>query len=265
MSSSLPAGTILLIDKPYTWTSFDVVRYLTSRVKVKAGHAGTLDPLATGLLIVCTNKFTKRIDAIQQMPKAYTGTIVLGASRIGFDKEHPVDELFDVSTITENAIMEAAKSFVGTIEQMPPKYSAKKINGVAAYELMRSDKEVELKKSIVSIYSFDIKSIRRVEMSAETATGYDIRLKRSVPDADRIKPVSEEILGNFPFPVIELDFEITCSKGTYIRSIANDFGEKLAIGGHLSSLRRTKIGEYNVEDALSPEGIIKALQTLPAK
>ncbi len=208
-------GQVLLIDKPYGWTSFQVVNKLKWKIrhtyklaKLKIGHAGTLDPLATGLLIVCTGKFTKRIEEFQAQEKEYTGTFVLGATTPCYDMEKPVDREFPTDHISENSILETAKSFVGEQLQVPPIFSAVKIEGKRAYDYARQSQEVELKAKPIVIREFEI---TRIEM---------------------------------PY----VDFRIVCSKGTYIRSIARDFGEALQSGAYLSALRRTRIGNFWVKD-----------------
>ena len=212
-------GELILIDKPYQWTSFDVVksikgqaRRITGIKRIKVGHAGTLDPLATGLLIICTGKKTKEIEGFQSQEKEYTGTIYLGATTPCFDLEKEIDQRFDISSITEDQVRNTCSQFLGEIEQTPPIYSAIKIDGKRAYEYARNDEEVKIKSKKISIYEFEL---TRVELP-------------------------------------EIDFQIRCSKGTYIRSIARDFGLALDNGAHLTALRRTKIGEFKVEDAISP-------------
>jgi len=216
-------GEMLLVDKPYDWTSFDVVNKLKSLVKhhlgfkkVKMGHAGTLDPLATGLLIVCTGSFTKKIDEYQDQEKEYTGTMILGATTPSFDMETVVDKTFDISGISEEDIHAAAKTFIGNMQQIPPVYSAKKIDGERAYEFARKGIEVTMKARDVVISEFEITKI------------------------------------NLP----EINFRVVCSKGTYIRSLVKDFGDKLQNGAYLSGLRRTRIGKLLVDEALSIEKII---------
>jgi len=216
-SEDIVQGAILLIDKPYGWTSFDVVRkvkYALSKhsgiKKVKVGHAGTLDPLATGLLIVCVGRFTKKIEEIQAMPKAYSGTFYIGATTPSYDLETEVDAHYATTHITPELIEQARQRFVGDIMQVAPIHSAKKINGQRAYDLARKGEEVEMKQSHVSIYDF---ALPKIEM-----------------------------------PIIH--FEVKCSKGTYIRSLAFDFGLALQSGAYMASLRRTAIGEYKVDDAL---------------
>lgn len=220
---SFAEGELLLVDKPLTWTSFDVVGKLRNTMKplkLKVGHAGTLDPLATGLLIVCTGKLTKKIDLIQAEDKEYTGTITLGATTPSFDLETEIDQQFDISSITDEDIMHTAKSFVGELDQFPPAHSAVQINGERAYEKARRGEDVELKSRKVFIHEFEIEKI--------------------------------ELPNVF--------FRIKCSKGTYIRSIASDFGLRLSNGAHLSSLRRTMSGEYHVDQAWNLEELIQKIR-----
>lgn len=218
-------GKILLIDKPLDWTSFDIVNKMKYALKkrlpkLKIGHAGTLDPRATGLLIVCTGKFTKRITEIQDQFKVYTGSFFLGATTECYDTERPVNQTFDISGITEKDILQNAEKFRGLITQTPPAHSAVKIGGKAAYLMAREGKAVNIKSREVTIYEFDITKI------------------------------------DLP----HIFFKIKCSKGTYIRSIANDFGLSLNNGAYLSSLRREAIGEYSVEDAWQIEDYIQHIQ-----
>jgi len=216
-------GEMLLIDKPLTWTSFDVVgkvRNSLKPLKLKVGHAGTLDPLATGLLIVCTGKLTKKIDSYQAEDKEYTGTITLGGTTPSYDLETEIDETFPIVHINEQMILDAAKSFVGDIQQFPPAHSAIKINGERVYEKARRGEDVEIKSRQVRINSFEIEKI-------ELPNVY---------------------------------FRISCSKGTYIRSLAYDFGKVLQSGSHLSSLRRTKSGDYRVENAWNLEQLIAEIK-----
>ncbi|MGG9972250.1 tRNA pseudouridine(55) synthase TruB [Ferruginibacter sp. SUN002] len=207
-------GKVILIDKPLHWTSFDVVRKLRSLIQIKKiGHAGTLDPLATGLLIVCTGKFTKKINEYMAQQKEYTGSITLGAVTPTYDLESRPEQEKDHSAITNEQIYGATKEFVGEIDQFPPIFSAIKKDGVALYELARRGEEVELKARRITIHAFEIT--------------------------------------NIAMPVVE--FRVVCSTGTYIRSLANDFGKALGCGGYLSSLRRTKIGEFTTEEAMTME------------
>ena len=220
------AGQVLLFDKPLNWTSFQLVnkvRWLIRRScnikKIKVGHAGTLDPLATGLLIICTGKFTKTIPDLQGQIKEYTGTISLGATTPSFDLETEFDATFETSHITEAKLLETCKKFIGKIEQTPPVFSALKKDGKRLYEYAREGEKVEVKKREIEINAFDIDS------------------------------------GKFP----DIDFRVVCSKGTYIRSLAHEFGMALDSGAHLSALRRTGIGEYSVENAMDIESFKKFL------
>jgi tRNA pseudouridine55 synthase len=216
LSSLNLKGDTLLIDKPYACSSFDIVNQLKTGCKeltgqrIKVGHAGTLDPLATGLLVVCIGQNTKEIAAIQDLEKEYIGTFRLGATTPSYDLEHPIDRLFSYEHITREMAEEAATSFLGEIEQIPPVYSAIKIKGKRAYELARQNISVEILPKQVVIHEF---SITRFELP-------------------------------------EIDFKIVCSKGTYIRAIARDLGERLNSGAHLSLLCRTRIGGFTIEDAL---------------
>lgn len=214
-------GQILLIDKPLTWSSFQAVNKLKYGLirkyqlpkKFKIGHAGTLDPLATGLLIICTGKFTKKITEIQAQAKEYTGTITVGATTPSYDLETQVDATFPTEHITEALILETTKQFLGEIDQKPPVFSAIKKDGKRLYEHARAGEEVEIAFRKTTIHEFEITRI-------------------ALP---------------------EIDFRVKCSKGTYIRSLAYDFGMALNSGGHLTALRRTKIGDYDVINGVSPE------------
>jgi len=203
-------GRVLLINKPYEWTSFDAVNKLRYKLKMKKiGHAGTLDPLATGLLIICTGKMTKRIEEFMGLEKEYTGTFVLGASTPSHDLETEVDAQHDISGLTEEAIRTATQPFTGKISQLPPMHSAIRVGGKRAYEFARKGQEVELKPREVEVSVFEITSIE-------------------LPN---------------------VDFRIVCSKGTYIRSIARDFGKALGVGAYLSALCRTRIGSFSLANA----------------
>jgi tRNA pseudouridine55 synthase len=214
-------GQILLIDKPLKWSSFQAVnklKYILKRKynlpkKFKIGHAGTLDPLATGLLIVCTGKFTKRINNIQAQAKEYTGTITVGATTPSYDLETEVDTTFPTEHITSELVQETVKQFLGEIDQKPPVFSAIKKDGKRLYEHARAGEEVEIAFRKTTIHEFEITRI-------------------ALP---------------------EIDFRVKCSKGTYIRSLAFDFGKALNSGGHLSVLRRTKIGDFSVENGIMPD------------
>ena len=223
---SFLAGEVLLIDKFKDWTSFDVVNKIRSTLKyqydipkLKVGHAGTLDPLATGLLIICTGKKTKQIESFQNLPKEYITTIKFGETTPSFDLETEVDKSFPTEGLTDNIVKEAVMKFKGKQEQMPPDFSAKRVKGKRAYESARKGKSVDLKPSEIEIYNIEVLKI------------------------------------NLPFAEIK----INCSKGTYIRAIARDIGEKLNNGAHLTELRRTKIGEFSVEDAITVDLFQKML------
>ncbi|MBS1774517.1 MAG: tRNA pseudouridine(55) synthase TruB [Bacteroidetes bacterium] len=209
----LKKGGVILIDKPYKWTSFDAINKVKITARVKIGHAGTLDPLATGLLICCTGEFTKRISEYQRLPKEYTGIIHLGASTPTYDLESKPENEQPFEHITEAQILDATKQFIGEIMQTPPIHSAIKKDGERAYDLARAGVDVKLQPRPVTITAFEITKV-------------------ALP---------------------EVHFRVACSTGTYIRSLANDFGAALGCGGYLQELRRTKIGEFDAEDALTPE------------
>jgi tRNA pseudouridine55 synthase len=228
-------GEMLLINKPLTWTSFQVVNKMKwliknhpsllldgKKVQPKIGHAGTLDPLATGLLIVCTGKQTKNIESYQAQEKEYTGTFYLGATTVCYDLEKPIDAHYPTEHITYELIKETTKQFIGTIQQTPPIYSAIKINGKRAYDIARAGETAEIKPKEITISVFEITRI-------------------AMP---------------------EVDFRVVCSKGTYIRSLARDFGLALNSGAHLIALCRTRIGGYLLKDAMSIEEFEKSLLQL---
>ena len=215
-------GEILYIDKPYTWTSFNLVakirRLLCEKMgvkKLKVGHAGTLDPLATGVMIICTGRSTKKIEELQSDTKEYVATLKLGATTPSYDLEKPIDATYPTDHITQNLIDKVLPKFVGRIEQVPPAFSACKVNGKRAYDLARKGKDVELKPKVLVI--------------------------------DEIKQLS------FQPEAMELTLRIICSKGTYIRALARDIGQALESGAHLISLRRTQVGPVRVEDCMSIE------------
>ena len=220
-------GQVLLIDKPLNWTSFQVVNKLRWEIrqrfnikKIKVGHAGTLDPLATGLLIICTGKQTKEIHIYQGQIKEYTGTITLGATTPSYDLETEINQTFSTEHITEDLLKETTKQFIGDIQQKPPIFSAIKKDGKRLYELARKGETTEINARTVTVSKFEITNI------------------------------------NLP----EVDFKVVCSKGTYIRSLAFDFGNALNSGAHLSALRRTKIGDFSVDKASSVDDFIKNLE-----
>ena len=214
MGLDFQTGEMILIDKELNWTSFDVVSKLRNSIKkklnikkIKVGHAGTLDPLATGLLIICTGKMTKRIDEFSGLNKTYIGKMTIGSTTPSYDLETKPNVYYPTEHINKNLIIETAKKFVGKIDQKPPVFSAVKKDGVRLYKLARKGVKVEVEKREIIIHDFLISSI------------------------------------NFP----EVEFSLTCSKGTYIRSLAHDFGKELGSGAHLSELRRTSIGDYSVD------------------
>jgi tRNA pseudouridine55 synthase len=223
---NITEGQVLLIDKPLHWTSFQVVNKMRFAIKkrfklkkIKVGHAGTLDPLATGLLIICTGKFTKKIDDYQALFKEYTGTIKLGNTTPSYDLETDFNEQFTYDHISDEFITKTTQQFIGEINQIPPTFSAIQKDGKRAYDLARKGQEMEMESRKVTVHKFEITRI-------------------SLP---------------------EIDFSIQCSKGTYIRSIAHDFGKAMNSGSHLAALRRTKIGGFSVENALSLEQFLEQI------
>jgi tRNA pseudouridine55 synthase len=218
-------GQLLLVNKPYKWTSFDVVGKLRNSfkpLKLKVGHAGTLDPLATGLLIICTGKMTKQIDTFQAEEKEYTGTMILGATTPTYDLESEPEAKFDTTHLTTEQINAATAQFTGDIQQYPPAHSAIKIDGERLYEKARRGEDVELRLRNVTISEFEI---TRIELP-------------------------------------EVDFRVVCSKGTYIRSLVNDFGAALNNGAYLSKLKRTRSGNYRIEDAHEVLELVDVIRNL---
>ena len=216
-------GKVLLIDKPLKWTSFDMVKKVRWMTKImKVGHAGTLDPLATGLLIICTGKYTKQINDYMGMTKEYTGSLVLGATTASYDLEQEPENFKSIENITALAIQDATKKFIGTILQMPPQHSAIKKDGKRLYESARQGIEVKVDPRQITIDQFEITKI------------------------------------NFP----NIEFRVLCSTGTYIRSLVHDFGQALGVGAYMSGLRRTKIGAFNVQDAMQWEALEDEINTL---
>jgi tRNA pseudouridine55 synthase len=220
------SGQVLLIDKPLHWTSFQVVNKLRYEIKksfkikkIKVGHAGTLDPLATGLLVICTGKMTKQIDSFQGQIKEYNGTLVLGSTTPSFDLETNIDKTFETHHITPDLVHQTTQQFIGDIEQIPPVFSALKQDGKRLYQFARAGENVEIKSRQVTIQEFKITNI----------------------DA------------------LNINFRIVCSKGTYIRSLAHDFGKALNSGAHLLALRRTKIGDFSVDNAKTVEDFLNNL------
>ena|ERR1039458_5258185 len=226
-------GQVILVNKPKTWTSFDVVNKMRSDMRheyqipyIKIGHAGTLDPLATGLLIICIGRQTKNIDQYQGLEKEYTGTMMLGATTPSYDMETQINERYSIAHITPELITETAKKFVGAIWQYPPNFSAKWVQGDRAYNIARSGGQPDIKPVLVNITKFEIVSVL--------------------------------------LPMIE--FKVVCAKGTYIRSLANDFGKQLGCGALLASLNRTRIGNYKLKDAKEIKDWMEAVQpSVPKK
>lgn len=215
-------GIVFLVDKPYEWTSFDVVKKIRNALKIKkVGHAGTLDPLATGLLIICAGKMTKQIDTFQQQEKEYTGTFVIGKTTESFDLEKEVVDVADISHITESGILSSVVQLTGDIQQIPPMHSAIRKDGKRVYESARKGITLELEARSVTVHAFEITGI-------------------SLP---------------------EIHFRIVCSKGTYIRSLARDLGELLGVGAYLSALTRTRIGTYRLEDADAVPDLIEKIKS----
>ena len=227
--TSVTEGQLLLIDKPLNWTSFQVVNKIRWELKnkfgikkLKVGHAGTLDPLARGLLLVCTGKMTKKISEIQALVKEYTGTFTLGATTPSYDLETPIDGTFPIDHLDDNALKEVINQFTGVVDQYPPVFSAIKKDGKRLYKYARKGEEIKIKSRQVEILAFELTKIK--------------------------------------LPTI--DFYVKCSKGTYIRSLANDYGKALGSGAHLSSLRRTAIGLHRIEDAYTIEQITAQLEVI---
>ena len=222
-------GQLLLIDKPLKWTSFQVVNKLRWHIrqafklkKIKVGHAGTLDPLASGLLVICTGKMTKQIDTFQGQVKTYTGTFILGSTTPSYDLETEIDKTYPTAHITPELIYQTTKKFIGEIDQFPPVFSALKKEGKRLYEFARAGEAVKIDSRKVVINAFKITKIEG----------------------------------------LSVDFSVTCSKGTYIRSLAYDFGKALDSGAHLSALRRTKIGDFSVDKAVPIDAFISSLSEL---
>lgn len=223
-------GEVIAIDKPYEWTSFGLVakvRWLLTQHlgrKIKVGHAGTLDPLATGVVLLCTGKATKRIDELQAQTKEYTATLRLGATTPSFDLEHGIDATYPTAHITEEAVREALRRFEGNIEQVPPAFSACKIEGKRAYKMARKGQDVVLSPKLIRIDEIELTGCR-------------------LPD--------------------EIDIRVVCGKGTYIRALARDIGLALGSGAHLTALRRTQVGDYRVEDCMTLDEATKWIESLP--
>ena len=223
-------GAVILVNKPLDWTSFDVVNKLRFAIrhqfklkKIKVGHAGTLDPRATGLLIICTGKYTKLLDQIAMTEKSYTGTIKFGAVTASYDSESPEEDIRSIANLNIATVEEAAKQFIGEISQFPPVYSAIKIKGEEAYKLVRRGAEVEMKPRNIEVFNFELTK------------------------------------SNLPY----IDFYVKCSKGTYIRSLAHDLGQSLGVGAYLYALCRTSVGGFYLDKALSVEDTVNWIRAIP--
>lgn len=223
------AGEVILIDKPKGWTSFDVVKKIRYLIKTKkVGHAGTLDPLATGLLILCSGKMTKTIDAIQAQEKEYLVEFRLGATTPSYDAEFPAENIVDASHITRQMVAEALPQYIGAISQLPPQFSAVKVDGKRAYESARAGKTVEIKPRTITIYDYEL-----------------LDFKPQTPESDAWASA-----------------RIRCSKGTYIRTLVHDLGQTLGVGAYILELRRTRIGAHDVANARTPEAFAQMLEDI---
>jgi len=259
------AGEILYIDKPYRWTSFDVVNKVRWQLcrrlgtkKLKVGHAGTLDPLATGVMIVCTGRATKRIDELQAHTKEYVATLRLGATTPSFDLEHPIDAYYPTEHITREQVERVLQTFLGRIEQIPPSYSAVKVDGKRAYDLARKEKEVELKPKVLVIDEIELIDTNltpgpspKGEGGSEgqlTFTEQTIIPRTGMRNKAFLhSPATPTDTEAYP----SITIRVVCSKGTYIRALARDIGQALGSGAHLTTLRRTRVGDVRVEDCMT--------------
>ena len=257
-------GIVIAIDKPTGWSSFQVVNKLKWHLKrafdlkkFKIGHAGTLDPLASGLLLVCVGSATKRIEELQEGIKEYSGTMVLGATTPCFDLEQAIDAYYPTDGIDAESLEAARRRFVGDIEQVPPMFSAVKVDGQRAYVSARDGKTAEIAPKRVTVHDFDITAYRPGSGQALRNTDTVVLSTDSNPHTDASKQphLYRNPQGSVPEGLPQIDFRITCSKGTYIRSIARDLGEALGSGAFLSALRRERIGDYTLNDAIAIDGI----------
>lgn len=252
----LDSGIVLPVDKPYGWSSFQVVNKLKWQIKrqlgikkFKIGHAGTLDPLATGMLLVCVGKATKRIEELQSGEKVYTGTIVLGATTPCFDLERSIDAYYPTRHLTPERIEDARQHFLGEIEQVPPMFSAIKVAGQRAYQYARDGEMAQIEPKKVMIHQFDITAIRNLASPITELVGSPIPPQQEPSEKELYKHPQ----GSVPEGLPQIDFRIRCGKGTYIRSIARDFALMLDTGGFLSSLRREQVGRYHVDQSIKIE------------
>ena len=268
------AGEILYIDKPYRWTSFDVVnkvRWLLCKrlgtKKLKVGHAGTLDPLATGVMIVCTGRATKRIDELQAHTKEYVATLRLGATTPSFDLEHEIDAYYPTEHITREQVEQTLQQFLGRIEQIPPAYSAVKVDGKRAYDLARKEKDVELKPKILVIDEIELLDYRPTPIPSREGGESSGLGEDSVPKTLERTGMRNKAFLTSPaapsdgqaYPSITI--RVVCSKGTYIRALARDIGQALGSGAHLTALRRTRVGDVRVEDCLKMDDFPQWLES----
>lgn len=268
-AEELKNGVVLAVDKPRQWSSFQVVNKLKWHIRrefglksVKIGHAGTLDPLASGLLLVCVGKATKQIEQLQQGDKTYTGTMVLGATTPCFDLERPVDFRYPFAHLSLSLIEEVVRNhFLGIVSQIPPQFSAVKVNGSRAYVSARDGQVADIEPKLVHIYDFQITDFRMGNKALSPSE------KVAVEGAEiEGKELYRNPLGEIPAELPQLDFCIRCGKGTYIRSIARDLGDFLNCGAFLSALRREQIGDFSICQALSPDDIcLEKLQNLTSE
>ena len=259
------AGVVIAVDKPRQWSSFQVVNKLKWHIKrtfgikkFKIGHAGTLDPLATGLLLVCVGNATKQIEQLQSGTKEYSGTMVLGATTPCFDLEQAVDHYYPTEHITKELIEATRKKFLGEIEQVPPMFSAVKVDGQRAYVSARDGEAVDIAPKRIMIYDFEITAYRPGDTIA-------LQNSKNIIQNSEVKIQERELYRNpkgcVPEGLPQIDFRITCGKGTYIRSIARDFGEAVGSGAFLSELRRERIGDYTLAEAINIDAIDSILTT----
>lgn len=251
--SDIENGIVLAVDKPYGWSSFQVVNKIKWQIKrqlgikkFKIGHAGTLDPLATGLLLICVGKATKSIEQLQQGEKVYSGTIVLGATTPCYDMEQAVDRYYPAQHIDKQLLESTRQQFLGEIQQVPPMFSAIKVEGSRAYQYARDGEPVEIAPKLVMMYEFDILDTRNLG----NADVERIVQPKELP-AEKSPELYRNPQGHIPEGLPQVDFRIRCGKGTYIRSIARDFGLAMGSGAFLSSLRRERVGDYSVDNALT--------------
>ncbi len=275
-AEQLKEGLVIAVDKPRQWSSFQLVNKLKWQIKrqlgikkFKIGHAGTLDPLASGLMLICIGPATKQIATLQEGTKRYTGTLVLGATTPCYDLERAVDAFYPVAHIDAKAIEATRERFLGTQQQVPPHFSAVKVNGQRAYVAARHDEEQELKAKAVTIYRFDLHNYRPGRYCWQSPSlglpgfipgtpppcyGSNTRLQEeNIVETASTKELYRAPQGIVPDWLPQIDFDVQCSKGTYIRSLARDFGEALGSGAFLSALRRTQIGSYSLAEAYTLE------------